>query len=321
MKNINITDFENVLFDIFPASREKYEIMYNDFRYDEYGMEVKTDDIPENVIIKISNPNDKTYPNVYGPAGWTKVGDMKPLIIDKKTLNINNGRFDDQIIRTLLLEAIEMYFFKKAEELGELNRICKHAPSTEKFDLNIPEFKKKDLVIKEMDENRVVLKRWNESESISRRILPQMIRCGSWIATNGRIGPGNYLIMNKSTHNYLEPYFEKLNGGYYKKEQFEEYYKSCKYTQDVLPESKNLVAKLSSFNIIVDDRVPDDKIIEGRKNGQYKIGINAVIWCNDDGDVFYEDRENEIELRYNVVDVGFFPWNQFYTIHLTREEN
>ena len=311
MNKINIKDFENVLFDVFPANKEKYEIKYTDFRYDEYGIKVKTDDIPEKVIIKIGDSNDKTYPQIIGPDSWSKIGDMKSLVIDKKLLN------DYQTIKNLLIESIEKDFFKKVEELGELNRIAKHTPSSEKFDLNIPEFKKKDLCIKTMNENRVVLERWNENESISRRILPQIIRLGSWIATNGRIGPGNYLIMNKSTLEYLEPYFENLNGGYTKKEQFDEYYESYKHIHRD-PETKNLVAKLSSFNIIVDDRVPDDRIIEGRKNGQFKIGINAVVWCNDDGDVFFDDRDNEIELRYNVVDVGFFPWNQFYTIHLTR---
>ena len=256
--------------------------------------------------------------HILGPLSWTKIGDMKSLVIDKSIL-IKDGELDYQTIIDLLMETIEIDFIKKAEELGELNRIGKYTPSSEKFDLNVPEAKKKGIVCR-YDENHVIIKEFNEIESIARRLLPQMIRCGSWIATNGRIGPGNYLIMNKTTHEYLLPYFQNLDSTYYKKEQFEEYYNSCKYPHRD-PESKNLVAKLSSFNIVVNDNVSDDKIIEGRKNGEYKIGIDAVVWCNDDGNILYEDRENEIELKYNVVDVGFFPQNQFYTIHLIRDKN
>lgn len=303
---INIKDLENVLFDIFPTNKEKYEIKYVDFNYNQDEVL----DIPEGVV-KLSE------------STWNKTGDMKSLIIKKNVLNICDEKFDTRIVKTLLMEHMEMDFLKMSEHLGELNRIGKYSLPTDKYDINIPEFRKGDLVIKKMDENRVVLERFNETESISRRISPQIIRCGSLIATGGRIGPGQYLIMNKNTYEYLEQYFEILEYGFHKKEQFDKYYESCKFVErgGNINLEENVISKFHGINIITDDRLNNDVIIQGRKNGDYKIGITGLVWTNENGDVLYDDRNDEIEFGYNIIDVGFLPWTQFYTIHLIRDEN
>ena len=55
MDKINIKNSENILFDIYPSDKETYEIKYDDFNYDQ-----ETKDIPDNVIVRISD--GKTYP-------------------------------------------------------------------------------------------------------------------------------------------------------------------------------------------------------------------------------------------------------------------
>lgn len=321
---MNIKEFENVMFDILPISnKDTYKIKYVDFSGSDeelknYSRLSKLSIILDGKELDVSpeldiNPetNDTNFPNIIGPTSWKKVGNMIPFLVDEK--------IDIEIAKTLLMENIRNVFLKKAVYLGELNRIHhdEFTPSPDKFDLNIPEFRKKDLVIKKMDENRVVLEKYNQIESITRRIIPQLNRCGSWIATNGRIGPGIYLLMNNDTYKYLEPYFS-LIGNFYKKEQFDEFYKVYINRERNINFDKDVKAKLQGFEIITDDRLNDDIIIQGRKNGSHIFGLLTLIWCDEDGNILYEAKENGIEFKYNVIDIGFRSWTQFYSIHLKR---
>jgi hypothetical protein len=312
MKNINIKELENVLYEIYPSTNgDIFNIKYTDYDLDEKEEE-------KFEIYEVFDSSVK-FPNVIDPKHYSKSGNMNSLVIKKDLLNMGNGEFDTQKIKTLLMESIGRDFIEKVEYMGELNRHSKYTPSFEKFDLNVIEADKREL-IKRYDKDQVLIEECSKIHTMARVLLPHIIRCGSWIATNGRIGPGTYLIMNTGTYEYLKPFFLEI--GLVEKEKFNEYYEKYKYAEPD-PETPNLIAKLSSFNIIIDDRLQDDRIIEGRKNKVYhlgcqEIGVSTIIWSDEDGNIMFVDGEDDIELKYSVVDAGFHPETQYYTIHLIR---
>lgn len=287
---MNIKDLDNVMYNVIPTKKSEYNVRFIDFS--EGVKSVKAPPEIKKIGIK--------YPDVMGPDIWEKSGILNSLIIEFEEGEVFN-------MMDILKEQIRKSFIEKIKDLGELNRTSKDVPPSDRFDLNMIEFKKKELI-----EGK------NESESIARRMLPQIIRCGSMIAHNGRIGPGNYLLMNKNTYEYLEPFFQSLGNIYYNNDQFDDFYKSCRYAKRNPLEDEIIIAKFSSFDIIIDEGVDDDRIIMGRKNEIDMPGVIVPLLTDEEGNVSYEKKDNKIELKYKVVDIGFFPERQYYSIHITK---
>jgi hypothetical protein len=299
MEKTNIKDLQNVMYDIFPSlSKDTYEIRYVDFC--EGVDEIKAVDMPAGIM-----RND--VENSVFHSSWIKTGNMNSLIIKKEVLDIGE-KFLNRMIKSFLEEQVRKDFIEEIKRLSELNRLSKNVPPPEKYDLNLQQFKEKGTY-----------QEYTLNHSISRRIKSNLIKCSSLIATHGRIGPGNYLLMNKNTFNFLDTeYFSTFSSNYYKKDQFDDFYKSYKLIERNTITDEDITAKLSTFDIIIDPKIDDDIIIEGRKNADPIIGICAVIWTDSDGNIRYEENENGIELRYNVINVGFYPQRQYYAIHLNQ---
>jgi len=312
MEKTNISSLKNKLYDVYPSYNEHvYGIGFIDFNESEIKnmpSGVIEDEDDENIQ---ANP-DKIYQGVIGPKRWKKIGDMKSLIIKPLPSNLNTddeikNRLKNTMMMSRLESKIQEDFIKKVSEISELDRSSKDVPPPEKFDILLDEFK-----------NKGVIEGQTESHSIARRILSNFIKCGSLIATHGRIGPGNYLLMNNRTYHYLDSEYLHNITDYYKSDDFSNYYDKRKFAEPS-PEDKTVKAKLSSFDIILDKNIEDDIIIEGRKNGDIKIGICVVVWTDKDGNILYNEKDDgSLELKYNVVDVGFFPERQYYSIHVNR---
>jgi hypothetical protein len=267
---MNIKDLENTMYNVFSTLRKNtYEIEFSDFKYENGRSDVK-------FISDTSYEKGKfTLPE------WSKCGDMKSLVVKR-----------DKEIYTSLKEIIQSDWIKRIQELGENN--LKKSNLNERTVIDIKLFRDKGIAKYSNDTFDIDI-----DNSIAGRILSTIIRIGSWIATNGRIGPGNYIIMNKYTYDYLDFYLQKI------------------FPTD------GVITKISSMDLILDENVTDDVIVMGRKNEVDRkmfTGSSVIIWTDQNDDILYREIDNDnVELNYNIIDVGLLPETQYFSIHLVRE--
>jgi hypothetical protein len=98
MKNINIKELENVLYEICPSiSGDIFNVKYTDYDLDE----------KEEEKFEVYEVFDgETYPGCIGIKKYSKSGKMNSLEIKKDLLSMDNGDFNTEKIKTLLMESI-----------------------------------------------------------------------------------------------------------------------------------------------------------------------------------------------------------------------
>ena len=61
----------------------------------------------------------------------------------------------------------------------------------------------------------------------------------------------------------------------------------------------------------------------GRKNEVDRkmfTGSSVIVWTDQNDDILYREIDNDnVELNYNIVDIGLLPETQYYSIHLIRD--
>ncbi len=126
----------------------------------------------------------------------------------------------------------------------------------------------KDTLINELltltkDKNiDIVLDDINDKKLLAKKYLSKIISAGSSISIESRIGPGNIIVISNNTFNFIN-------------DNLKEYLNIVKYDNDIID------YKISSFDVIIDERVNDDIIVYRKHSGNkiYK-GIHLLLSYN-----------------------------------------
>jgi hypothetical protein len=252
--------------------------------------------------------DEKTYPGVIGPDVFTKtvqVGDIEITSALKRTqiedIKASTGMDIVQKLESVLVneltQTISKQIVAKITELAELARTRATVP-TNKFDYNVDTY------------FATVAPGGETTHSAQRKLVAKINNASNFIATDGRVGPAQYLVTNGnlasvlqdvSTYTLNPPATSKLN------------------TNGQLYPMGNL----GQIAIYVDpyQRWDDNRIFLGRKNSVDQPGLLFLPYLMAQSISLISEAtwapRMLIRSRYAIADVGFFPEKQFMAIHVT----
>jgi len=190
-----------------------------------------------------------------------------------KSFQLGKLEIEDETIESLT-KNLDRLFIEKANELGKKHRIF----------LSLKEERKKKL---EQITSGKPMKGDFDIDNFN--YAPKHIRqIQNLIATRGRIGPGNYIILNKKTFDYM----------------------SARMPEPI------------SIKYHVNDCVPDNTCIMGRLNSIDQPGISCVIQTtlqiprDLSKDVPNRIIYNDGKVNASIIDIGFYSHFQYYTFYI-----
>lgn len=239
----------------------------------------------ENELFTIKKANTPTIDINYIDFAY-KIPAVKPYpapVIFKKLIQLNPFIFYKSIIANDIIKELQKEFIIKITELGKKHR--ENSELTSKLDIIIKNIKKSNT-------------------NISRAIMSKFISNGNNIAVQGRIGPGQFIISNISTYNYILSYLGDI---------------------EIVYDDKYRL-KIATLTYIVDDSVEDDIILIGRKNNIDMPGMHCLIETDENDFIkfeeyhyapaFLEKPEYALKMHYSIFDVGSCPEYQYYAISI-----
>lgn len=250
--------------------------------------------------------DDNTYPGIIAPKISSKtiaVGTIEVSSALRRTeiedIKANTGMDIVQKMESILVNELSQTISKqivaKIFEMGELNRDS--APlrgSVPLFDLNT---------------NYVTSVGGETTHAVQRKLITKIVHASNFIATEGRVGPAQYLITNgglaaalSDISGYtINPVKSKLNG-----------------SGQLYP-----VGQIGDISIYVDPymKYNDNRIALGRKNNPDQPGIIFVPYLMAQSISVISEATFAprmlLRSRYAIAEVGWFPQKQFMTIHVT----
>ena len=253
--------------------------------------------------------DDKRYAGVIGPKISSKtvaVGTIEVTSSLRRTeiedIKANTGMDIVQKMESILVNELSQTISKqivaKIFEMGELNR--ESAPTrggNPLFDLNT---------------NYSASTLGGETtHAVQRKLVTKIMHASNFIATEGRVGPAQYLVTNgglaaalSDISGYtINPVKSKLNG-----------------SGQLYP-----VGSIGDISIYVDPymKYNDNRIVLGRKNNPDQPGIIFVPYLMAQSISLISEATFAprmlLRSRYAVTEVGWFPQKQFMTIRVTDE--
>lgn len=258
--------------------------------------------------------DERTYPNVIGPDIFTKtiqVGDVEISSSLKRTqiedIKAATGMDIVQKLESVLVneltQTISKQIVAKVTELADKNRTAwttpKDGAGLPKFDLNVDTY----LAV------GAATPGGETTHSIQRKLIAKINNASNFIATEGRVGPAQYLVTNGN----LASVIQDVAG----------------YTLNPVKANLNANGQLfpmgnvGNISIYVDpyQRWDDNRIFLGRKNSVDQPGLVFVPYLMAQSIQLISEAtwapRMLIRSRYAVADIGFFPWKQFMTIVVT----
>lgn len=258
--------------------------------------------------------DEQTYPNVIGPDIFTKtiqVGDVEISSSLKRTqiedIKAATGMDIVQKLESVLVNELTQVISKqivaKVTELADKNRIAwttpKDGAGVSKFDFNVDAY----LAV------GAATPGGETTHSIQRKLVAKLNNASNFIATEGRVGPAQYLVTNGN----LASVIQDVAG----------------YTLNPVKANLNANGQLfpmgnvGNISIYVDpyQRWDDNRIFLGRKNSVEQPGLVFVPYLMAQSIQLISEAtwapRMLIRSRYAVADIGFFPWKQFMTILVT----
>lgn len=258
--------------------------------------------------------DERTYPNVIGPDIFTKtiqVGDIEISSSLKRTqiedIKAATGMDIVQKLESVLVneltQTISKQIVAKVTELADKNRTAwttpKDALGNPKFDFNVDAY----LAV------GAATPGGETTHSIQRKLIAKINNASNFIATEGRVGPAQYLVTNGN----LASVIQDVAG----------------YTLNPVKANLNANGQLfpmgnvGNISIYVDpyQRWDDNRIFLGRKNSVEQPGLVFVPYLMAQSIQLISEAtwapRMLIRSRYAVADIGFFPWKQFMTIVVT----
>jgi len=212
----------------------------------------------------------------------------------------------ESVLVNELSQTISKQIVAKIFEMGELNRST--APSTAGFG-NIT-----NQTIFDLDTEYAVGTSGLGGETthaVQRKLITKIAHASNYIATEGRVGPAQYLVTNGGLAAALQdiagytinPVKSKLNG-----------------QGQLYP-----VGQIGDISIYVDPymKYNDNRIVLGRKNNPDQPGIIFVPYLMAQSISIISEATFAprilLRSRYAITEVGFFPQKQFMTIRIFDE--
>ena len=252
--------------------------------------------------------SETTYPGVIGPDVFTKtvqVGDIEITSALKRTqiedIKASTGMDIVQKLESVLVneltQTISKQIVAKITEMAELARTRATVP-TAKFDYNVDTY------------FATVAPGGETTHSAQRKLVAKINNASNFIATDGRVGPAQYLVTNGnmasvlqdvSTYTLNPPAMSKLN------------------TNGQLYPMGNI----GNIAIYVDpyQMWNDNRIFLGRKNSVDQPGLLFLPYLMAQSISLISEAtwapRMLIRSRYAIADVGYFPEKQFMAIHVT----
>lgn len=213
----------------------------------------------------VGSLNNSIPMSTISPNIFQKSVQLKPLVFHN-TLNVSN-----------IANEFNKNFIKIISDLGEKHR---NVDPVKIFDININDMRRKGM-------------------SPDRGIIAKLNNVSNYIATEGRIGPAQFIVSNSKTYTYILKHISSM--GLF----------------------KGKVLWIGNMPYKIDNSVEDDIILFGRKNRIDQPGVHCLILTDEDGYIQFQslvdpNLNTKIMLHYNIVDVGFQPYNQFFKIN-TRD--
>lgn len=259
--------------------------------------------------------DEQTYPGVIGPDVFTKavqVGDIEISSALKRTqiedIKASTGMDIVQKLESVLIneltQTISKQIVNKVRELAEENRAShttpKDANGVSKFDFNV--------------DNYVAVSGpapgGETYHSIQRKLVAKINNASNFIATDGRVGPAQYLVTNGNLASVLQDV--------------------AGYTINPAGTGKlntngqlYPMGNIGNISIYVDPymRWEDNRIFLGRKNSVDQPGLIFVPYLMAQSISLISEAtwapRMLIRSRYAITDIGFFPWKQFMSINVT----
>ena len=257
--------------------------------------------------------DERTYPNVIGPDIFTKtiqVGDIEISSSLKRTqiedIKAATGMDIVQKLESVLVneltQTISKQIVAKITELADKNRTAWTTPQVagvSKFDFNVDTY----LAV------GAATPGGETTHSIQRKLIAKINNASNFIATEGRVGPAQYLVTNGN----LASVIQDVAG----------------YTINPVKSNLNANGQLfpmgnvGNISIYVDpyQRWDDNRIFLGRKNSVDQPGLVFVPYLMAQSIQLISEAtwapRMLIRSRYAVADIGFFPHKQFMTILVT----
>jgi hypothetical protein len=257
--------------------------------------------------------DERTYPNVIGPDIFTKtiqVGDVEISSALKRTqiedIKAATGMDIVQKLESVLVneltQTISKQIVTKITEMADKNRIAWTTPQAggvSKFDFDVDAY----LAI------GAATPGGETTHSIQRKLIAKLNNASNFIATEGRVGPAQYLVTNGN----LASVIQDVAG----------------YTLNPVKANLNANGQLfpmgnvGNISIYVDpyQRWDDNRIFLGRKNSVEQPGLVFVPYLMAQSISLISEAtwapRMLIRSRYAIADIGFFPWKQFMTIKVT----
>jgi hypothetical protein len=260
--------------------------------------------------------DEKTYPGVIGPDVFTKsvqVGDIEISSTLKRTqiedIKAATGMDIVQKLEGVLINELTQVISKeivgKIRTLALKNRVSYTAPKTaggvSKFDLNV------DTYITSLGGSSPM---GETTHSIQRKLIAKINNASNFIATDGRIGPAQYLVTNGNLASVIQDIagytINPVNAG------------KLNTNGQLYP-----MGNVGNIAIYVDPymRWDDNYIYLGRKNSVDQPGLLFIPYLMAQSISLISEAtwapRMLIRSRYAVADIGFFPEKQFMAIAVT----
>jgi hypothetical protein len=254
------------------------------------------------------NSDDNTYPGILAPKISSKtiaVGTIEVSSALRRTeiedIKANTGMDIVQKMESILVNELSQTISKqivaKIFEMGELNRST--APE-----------RSSGVTIFDLNTTYVSTGPGGETtHAVQRKLITKISHASNYIATEGRIGPAQYLVTNGGIAAALSdisgytvnPVKSKLNG-----------------SGQLYP-----VGQIGDISIYVDPymKYNDNRIALGRKNNPDQPGIIFVPYLMAQSISVISEATFAprmlLRSRYAIAEVGWFPQKQYMTIHVT----
>jgi hypothetical protein len=260
------------------------------------------------------NTDDTTYSGVIGPKISTKtiaVGTIEVSSALRRTeiedIKANTGMDIVQKMESILVNELSQTISKqivaKIFEMGELNRASAPVKSGSGSTLQ---------TIFDLDTAYAIGANGLGGETthaIQRKLITKIAHASNFIATEGRVGPAQYLITNGGLGATLQdiagytinPLKSKMNG-----------------QGQLYP-----VGSIGDISIYIDPymKYNDNRVVLGRKNNPDQPGIIFVPYLMAQSISIISEATFAprmlLRSRYAVAEVGWFPQKQFMTIRVT----
>jgi len=263
--------------------------------------------------------DERTYPGVIGPDVFTKavqVGDVEITSALKRTqiedIKAATGMDIVQKLEGVLINELTQVISKEIvasiRELSLKNRGSHTAPKdnagNSKFDFNVDEY----LTLPAT--NGFAAPGGETYHSIQRKLVAKINNASNFIATDGRVGPAQYLVTNGN----LASVIQDIAG-----------YTISPVQAGKLNTNGQLypMGNLGNIAIYVDPymRWDDNQIFLGRKNSVDQPGLVFIPYLMAQSISLISEAtwapRMLIRSRYAVADIGFFPEKQFMAIKVT----